>query len=103
MRRKRNPFPEVAHILRQAGIDAFPNARARVAVLAAMRKAADGCLAEVTEQKRCRHYGHAAQLVAACVTCDRPPEVARWVASIGDEYRRFPALHAELNRHAGAS
>jgi hypothetical protein len=52
----------------------------------------------VTEQKRRRHYGHAAELVAACVACDGSLEGARWVASIRTEYRRFPALRAEFDR-----
>jgi hypothetical protein len=94
---------EVGDILRHAGIDAIPDARSRFAVIAAMRQAAERRLAGVTEQKRRRHYGHAAELVAACVACDRSPEAARWVASIRDEHRRFPALRAELDRHVGAS
>jgi tetratricopeptide (TPR) repeat protein len=90
--------PEVGDILRQAGIDAIPDPAARVATLAAMREAAERRLAGVTEQKRRRHYGHAAELVATCLACDRSPEVGRWVASIKTEYRRFPALRAELDR-----
>jgi len=67
-----------------------------------MRKAAESRLAGVTEQKRRRHYGHAAQLVAACVACDSSPDAARWLTSIKAEHRRFPALRAELDRQLGS-
>ena len=72
-------------------------------MLFAMRKAAKSRLAGVTDQKRRRHYGHAAELVAVCVGCDRSPETARWAASLRTEFRRFPALRAELDRALGAS
>jgi hypothetical protein len=94
--------PEVEQILRTAGDDGIPKARARNAMLAAMRKAAESRLAGVTDQKRRRHYGHAAELVAVCVACDPSPETARWVASIRTEYRRFPALRDELDRALGS-
>ena len=99
----RLPTPEVEQLLRSAGVDAIPNAAARSAVLAAMRKAAESRLAGVTDQKRRRQYGQAAELVAVCVACDPSPETARWVASITTEYRRFPALRAELDRALGSS
>ncbi|MBI4882159.1 MAG: hypothetical protein HY812_21230 [Planctomycetes bacterium] len=94
--------PEVEQLLLQAGIDGVPDV-ARMDVLLAMRRAAESRLTGVTEQKRRRHYGHAADLVAACVACDRSPEAARWVASLRTEHRRFPALRAELDRALGAS
>jgi len=90
--------PEVAEVLRKAGIEGIRSAAARSAVLAAMRRAAEKRLAGVTEQKRRRHYGHAAGLVATCVACDRSTESARWLAAIEEGYRRFPALRAELVR-----
>jgi hypothetical protein len=94
--------PEVDQILDQAGIDALPNPAARSAVIAAMRTAAESRLAGVTEQKRRRHYGHAAELVGACVSCDPSTETARWVAALRAEHKRFPALRAELERALGA-
>jgi len=93
--------PEVDRILQQAGIDDIPDAGVRSAVLAAMRKAAEKRLAGVTGQKRRRHYGHAAQLVAVCVACDESPEAARWLSTLRTEHRRFPALRAELDRAMG--
>jgi len=95
--------PEIEQILRTVGIDAIPKAGARGAVLVAMRKAAENRLAGVTDQKRRRHYGHAAELVAVCLGCDRSPETARWAASMRTEYQRFPALRAELDRALGSS
>lgn len=93
--------PALADILRRAGVERIAETQARTAVLAAMRAAAEKRLAGVVEEKRRRHYGHAAALVAACVAADRAPESARWAAAIRDEYRRFPALRAELDRHLG--
>jgi hypothetical protein len=70
-------------------------------------RAANGCaekrLAGVTGRKRRRHYGHAAQLVAACVACGESPEAARWLSTIRAEHRRFPALRAELDRAMGSA
>lgn len=95
--------PSVDELLKQAGVEGIPDTAVRRAVLAAMRQAAENRLAGVTEQKRRRHYGHAAELVAACVACDGSPEAASWLASIKTEHRRFPALRAELDRALGAS
>lgn len=95
--------PEVDALLEQAGIDATPDAPARAAVLAAMKTAAENRLAGVTEQKRRRHYGHAAQLVATSVACDRTRETARWADALKAGYRRFPALRDELERATGVS
>ena len=95
--------PEAGDLLRQAGIVAIPSGKARAAVLAGMRKAAERRVAGVAEKKRRRYYGHAAELVAACLSCDRSPEALRWVASIRTEYRRFPALRAELDQHSGSA
>jgi hypothetical protein len=94
--------PEAADLVRQAGIERV-DGQARAAVLAAMRKAAERRVAGVTEQKRRRHYGHAAELVALCLECDQSPEAARWAATVRQEYRRYPALRAELERRLGTS
>lgn len=94
--------PAVEQLLRTAGIGGIPSAAARSAVLIALRTAAERRLAGVTKQKRRSHYGHAADLVAACVACDPSPETARWAASLTTEYRRFSALRAQLDRALGA-
>jgi len=94
--------PEVGEILRQAGVDGVPGPGARSAVLAAMRKAAERRVAGVTEQKRRSRYGHAAELVAGCLACDRTPDTLRWAAAVRAEHRRFPAFVAELDRRVKA-
>ena len=58
--------PEVDDILEVAGIKGPSDVGARAVVLKAMRRAAKKRVAGVTEHKRRRYYGHAAQLVAAC-------------------------------------
>jgi hypothetical protein len=94
--------PEVDQLLELAGVATIPTPDTRTAVIAAMRKAAESRLAGVTEQKRRRHYGHAAELVGACVSCDSSTDTARWVAALRAEHKRFPALRAELDRALGA-
>lgn len=95
--------PDVDALLELAGVDRISDGAARSVVLAAMKKAAESRTAGVTDQKRRRHYGHAAELVATCVACDRSGETARWAAALKAEYRRFPALREELERAIGAS
>jgi len=90
--------PEVTEVLHAAGVKSIHNDAVRGAILAAMRKAAENRLAGVTDQKRRRHYGHAADLVATCVSCDGSTESVRWLACVRETYRRFPALRAELAR-----
>ncbi len=94
--------PDVHQILELAGISGIANPSTRSAVVAAMRQAAESRLAGVTGQKRRRHYGHAVELVGACVSCDPSPNTARWAAALRAEYKRFPALRAELDRTLGA-
>src|ERR1019366_2202027 len=94
--------PEVDQLLDLAGVSSIPNPGTRSAVLTAMRKAAESRLAGVTEQKRRRHYGHAAQLVGACVSCDPSTDTARWVAALRAQHKRVPRLRAELDRALGA-
>jgi hypothetical protein len=94
--------PEVDPLLELAGVSSIPSPETRSAVVAAMRTAAKSRLAGVTEQKRRRHYGHAAELVGVCVSCDPSADTARWVAALRTEHKRFPALRAELDRALGA-
>jgi hypothetical protein len=94
--------PEISQIMKTAGTDATPKAAAKRPMLASMQKAAERRLAGVTDKKRRGHYGHAAELVAICVTCDPSPETARWVALLKAEYRQFPALRTKLDRALGS-
>jgi hypothetical protein len=98
----RRAAPEAADIVRQAGIEGM-DGQTRAAVLATMRKAAERRVAGVTGQKRRGHYGHAAELVALCLEYDQSPEAARWAATVRQEYRRYPALRAELEGRLGPS
>lgn len=88
--------PEVWQILDQAGVSSIPDDSRKV-VLRNMRKAAEHRVAGVTGQKRRNHYGHAAELVAACVAADPSPDAAAWLAGIRDGHRRFYAFRAELD------
>jgi len=90
--------PEVDALVALAGVASISDATSRRAVLAAMKKAAESRVAGVTEQKRRGHYGHAAELVATCVGCDKIGETTRWAAALKAEFKRFPALRDELDR-----
>ena len=67
-------------------------------MMKAMRKAAEKRIAGVTEDKRRRHYRHAADLVLACSRIDDSAETTRWLTAIRDGYRRYPALQRELRQ-----
>ena len=92
--------PEVAEIVRTAGIAGPKSIAARNAMCAALRKAAEKRVAGVTERKRRGHYAHAAALVAACARIDATGEGERWVARIRTMYSRYPALRRELDRRS---
>lgn len=93
--------PEIADLIQRAGVQATVSEPARTTVLKAMREAAEKRVTGVTENKRRRHYGHAAELVAACLTLDQNPETIDWVAKIRGTYRRFAALQREFTARLG--
>ena len=93
--------PEVSVLVLLADVAAPTDSRARTAVLKAMRKAAEKRIEGVTENKRRRHYGHAASLALLCAQVDATPEAAAWLAAIRDRYRRYPALQGELAGRGG--
>ncbi|MEE9385022.1 MAG: hypothetical protein V3V08_16580 [Nannocystaceae bacterium] len=90
--------PQIPALLEQAAVATPPDSKTRTAVFKAMRKTAEKRIEGVTENKRRRHYEHAASLAAACIVVDKTPAAAAWMASLRDEYRRFPALQREFNR-----
>ena len=90
--------PEVDALLELTGVTSISDSASRATVLAAMKKAAESRVAGVTEQKRRRRYGHAAELVATCVASDKTGETTRWALALQAEYKRFPALRDELDR-----
>ena len=78
--------------------------KTRAAVMrAAMRKATEKRIAGVIDNKRHRHYRHAASLALACAEIDDSAETAGWLATIRDRYRRYPALQRELSQHGNRS
>ncbi len=95
--------PEVGDIFEIAGIHERPEASVQQALLEAMRRAAEKRLAGVTENKRRRHYGHAAQLVATCAAFGSSTEANTWIAAIRTRYRRYPALQRELDERLEAA
>lgn len=66
------------------------------AMQAAARRRTDGVLGE----KRRRHYGHAAKLIACCVELDRAGSMAAatlaWAEGLRGRTSRFPAFQQEL-------
>lgn len=59
------------------------------------------CRALVEAGERRRHYGHAASLALACAQVDSSNTGTKWLDSIRDEYRRYPALQRELGGRNG--
>lgn len=93
--------PEVAALIRLAGIQAPTDPATRAAVIKSMRTAAEERIAGVTENKRRRHYGHAASLALACAQVDGSTTGTKWLEGIRNEYRRYPALQRELGGPTG--
>jgi len=93
--------PVIAELLEQAGVAGPLAGEARGGALEAMREAAEKRVVGVTTNKRRRHYGHAAQLVATCAALDSTPEATRWVSRIRADYRRYPALQRALDDRLG--
>jgi hypothetical protein len=91
-------IPEIASLVDLAGVTAPEGEMSRATVLGAMRKAAEKRIAAVTENKRRRHYEHAAALALTCVRID-PSGSSAWMARIRSEYNRYPALQRELAEH----
>jgi hypothetical protein len=63
-------IPEITSLLDLAGVAASVGEAERVMMLNAMRKAAEKRVAGVSENKRRRHYEHAATLALTCVRID---------------------------------
>jgi len=95
--------PELDQILELSGVDERLDPEIRRTVVEAMREAAEKRLEGVTDKKRRRYYDHAAWLVGICMEVDPSPETSSWVTGIRSEYRRYPALKRELEKHLGRS
>ena len=94
--------PSIAEIIQRMPSATRPNPRGRDAVLAAMRVAATRRVEGLLGNKRRRHYGHAALLVACCLALApgvrRRKASAEWVAELRRRYARFHAFQAECRR-----
>ena len=101
----RLPQPSVLGLVRRADVMARVTRGDRAAMLAAMKVAAlrrtDGVLAE----KRRRHYGHAAALIACCVELEAgggtPGAASLWADELRVKTSRFPAFQGELRAALG--
>jgi tetratricopeptide (TPR) repeat protein len=92
-------MPAVATLIDLASVVVFDEGKERASMLTAMRKAAERRIEGVTENKRRRHYEHAATLALTCAAID--PDGSRvWLEQIRGEYNRYPALQRELGRGA---
>jgi hypothetical protein len=97
--RPRLDNPKVDAIVDLAEIKEVSDASDRAAIIRAMRTITDARVEGVVEQKRRRHYGHAAMLTAVCLAVDPSPETMTLLTRIRTDYRRYPALQRELDRY----
>jgi len=88
--------PAVLTVLRAAGVPGDVRPTIRSTVHDALRAAASARVHGVLRERRRRHYGHAALLVACCVELDADRAV-RWGADLRERTRRFPAFCAALD------
>jgi hypothetical protein len=86
--------PRVMDLVARAELS--PSAAVRAAIVRAMRAAAERRLATVVGERRRRHYGHAASLVAGYAEVDRTRDGRAFVRGIGEQYRREVALQGAL-------
>ncbi len=93
--------PTIDEVLSLAGIVGDVDESSRKTMLGAMKKAAKKRVAGVTGKGRRKYYGHAAQLVAACVAVDTTSQTAKWMTGLRADYRRYPALQSEFVRLLG--
>lgn len=96
------PVPSVAEILARAPSRSRGGTRIRAAMLEVMQVAAERRVEGILGNKRRRHYGHAALLMACCLDLapgvGRGTAVAEWVAKLRGKYARFHAFQEECRR-----
>lgn len=97
----RLPRPALQDLITLAGIREPRDATTRDAITAAMRTAAEQCIAAVTGTKHRRWYGHAASLALTCARVDPSPATNGWLADLRGQYRRFAALQREFEARGG--
>ncbi|MCH7749231.1 MAG: hypothetical protein IH939_14170 [Acidobacteria bacterium] len=94
--------PSIAELIASVRPGASIESQVRVAMLEAMRASATRRVQGILGNKRRRHYGHAATLVACCLelapVVGKQKLVSDWVADLQQEYSRFSAFRGELER-----
>lgn len=84
----------IATLIDRAQIQVDAAAR-RAAIHAALRNAAERRLDGILKNKRRRHYGSVATLVACCVELDGRSDA--WLARLQGQARRYPAFRSALD------
>jgi len=96
----------VADLIRSCRPEVRIDSRERAIVLEAMQSAAEKRVEGILANKRRRHYGHAAALVACCLevspTAGKQQEVKDWIDELRKKYSRFPAFREELRNALAA-
>jgi len=94
--------PSIAELISKARLSSRIDPAARGAMLEAMRAAAEKRAVGILGNKRRRHYGHVATLVACCLelapAVEGQEEVADWADDLRNRYSRFYAFQEELKR-----
>jgi tetratricopeptide (TPR) repeat protein len=104
--RPRLSTPTVADLIGKARPTPNTDPKGRAAMLEAMQAAATRRVDAILGNKRRRHYGHAATLVACCLelapAAGRQKEVAEWANDLRKHYSRFYAFQEELKKALGS-
>lgn len=85
--------PRITSLVDLADAAASVGETDRAAILNAMRKAAEKRIAGVTENKRRRHYEHAATLALTCVRID-PSRSTAWMTNLRKRVQAVPGVAA---------
>ena len=92
--------PSVTDLITASDLHTTMDTSTRLALLEAMRVAATRRVEGILRNKRRRHYGRAAMLVACCLelapVVGRQEAIADWVADMRKQYSRFSAFQGAL-------
>lgn len=93
--------PSVAELIIGSAVHAGIDTNEKTALLEALRVAATRRVEGILTNKRRRHYGPAATLVACCLelapVVGREEAIGEWVADLRKKYSRFSAFQGALN------
>lgn len=97
--------PALLEVLQQAAVLEHFTANGRATALRALKAAPLERTEGVLSNKRCRHYEHAALLVACCVELEqgsgKAAQQSAWPAGVVARAARFPAFQAALRAALG--